>query len=178
VGQIYEEAWGDPDSRSRKPQGGRSGRFESIDDLRREIRKLIVEHNLHGIDIDPRAVQIAASPLAAGAEDLKNLGLRPRNGRASPNPTSLPPSRCPAKRTCAVSSPPASSPGCLGQIVDEVFEKMKLAGEAGSLLKIEEEIKDAVAAAGKQWREGRSPSNNSLFARHDGPASEAAGTAF
>ncbi|MDY6908920.1 MAG: hypothetical protein SWC40_03075 [Thermodesulfobacteriota bacterium] len=41
-------------------------------------------------------------------------------------------------------------PRVLGQIVDEVFEKMKLAGEAGSLLKIEEEIKHAVAAAKKQ----------------------------
>lgn len=41
-------------------------------------------------------------------------------------------------------------PRVLGQIVDEVFEKMKLAGEVGSLLKIEEEIKHAVAAAKKQ----------------------------
>ncbi|HNS45547.1 MAG TPA: hypothetical protein PKH37_09995, partial [Alphaproteobacteria bacterium] len=40
---------------------------------------------------------------------------------------------------------------------------MKLAGEAGSLLKIEEEIKDAVAAAGKQWREGPKPEQQLLF---------------
>ena len=31
-------------------------------------------------------------------------------------------------------------PKTIGQFVQEVFEKMKLAGEAGSLLKIEEEI--------------------------------------
>ena len=42
-------------------------------------------------------------------------------------------------------------PRVLGQLVDVVFDKMKLAGEAGSLLKIDEEIKDAVAEAKKQW---------------------------
>jgi len=45
-------------------------------------------------------------------------------------------------------------PQVLGQLVAVVFEKMKLADEAGSLLKIEEEIKDAVAEARKQWLEG------------------------
>ena len=33
-------------------------------------------------------------------------------------------------------------PKVIGQLVQAVFEKMKLAGEAGSLLKIEEEIAD------------------------------------
>ena len=42
-------------------------------------------------------------------------------------------------------------PKFLGQMVEVVFDKMKLAGEAGSLLKIEEEIRDAVAAAKTQW---------------------------
>src|SRR5437868_3943682 len=42
-------------------------------------------------------------------------------------------------------------PKLLSQVVEVVFAKMKLAGEAGSLLKIEEEIRDAVAAAKKQW---------------------------
>ncbi len=39
----------------------------------------------------------------------------------------------------------------LGQLVQAVFSKMALASEAGSLLKIEEEITDAVEAARKQW---------------------------
>ena len=42
-------------------------------------------------------------------------------------------------------------PKLLGQVVEVVFDKMKLAGEAGSLLKIEEEIRDTVASAKKQW---------------------------
>ncbi len=42
-------------------------------------------------------------------------------------------------------------PKVLGQVVEVIFDKMKLAGEAGSLLKIEEEIRDAVAEARRQW---------------------------
>ena len=40
---------------------------------------------------------------------------------------------------------------------------MKLAGEAGSLLKIEEEIKDAVAEAKRQWLEGPKPEQLLLY---------------
>ena len=43
-------------------------------------------------------------------------------------------------------------PTVLGQLVEAVFDKMKLAGEAGSLLKIEEEIEDAIARARAQWQ--------------------------
>ena len=42
-------------------------------------------------------------------------------------------------------------PKVLGQLVEVVFDRMKLAGEAGSLLKIEEEIANAVSEAKKQW---------------------------
>jgi hypothetical protein len=57
----------------------------------------------------------------------------------------------------------ALKPRLLGQLVDVVFEKMKLAGEAGSLLKIEEELKDAVAMAWKQWMEVPKPEQQLLF---------------
>jgi hypothetical protein len=43
-------------------------------------------------------------------------------------------------------------PRFLGQMVEAVFQKMQLAGEAGSLLKIEEEIADAIAAAYRSRR--------------------------
>ena len=42
-------------------------------------------------------------------------------------------------------------PRVLGQLVERIFDKMQLAGEAGSLLKIEEEIKGAVAEAQEEF---------------------------
>ena len=58
-------------------------------------------------------------------------------------------------------------PKLLGQLVDVVFEKMKLAGEAGSLLKIEEEIRDAVAEARKQWRVGSIVTQMKMFGEQE-----------
>jgi hypothetical protein len=163
--RIYEEAWSDPES----PKSEVTGRtiqedFETLDGLRRETPKLIIEHNLHGIDIDPRAVQIAALALWLRAQKTwKNLGLkaqqRPRIARS--NIVTAEP--MPGEEDMRREFTPGLKPRVLGQIVDEMFEKMKLAGEAGSLLKIEEEIKDAVAAARKQWREGPKPEQQLLF---------------
>ena len=42
-------------------------------------------------------------------------------------------------------------PPVLGQLVRAVFDKMQIAGEAGSLLKIEADLADAVVDAKKQW---------------------------
>jgi hypothetical protein len=42
-------------------------------------------------------------------------------------------------------------PPLLGELVKTVFDKMQLAGEAGSLLKIEEELRTAIDTARKAW---------------------------
>lgn len=163
--RIYEESWSDPES----PKSEATGRtiqadFETLDGLRREVPKLIVEHNLHGIDIDPRAAQIAALALWLRAQKTwKSLSLktpeRPRIARTNIVTAEPMPGEEDMRREFTA----GLKPHVLGQIVNGVFEKMKLAGEAGSLLKIEEEIKDAVATAGKQWRESPKPEQQLLF---------------
>src|SRR5258708_37438719 len=63
---IYEEAWDLSCSGRLSRVDGLPALHESFDDKETFIRavpKLIVEHNIHGIDIDPRAVQIAALSL-------------------------------------------------------------------------------------------------------------------
>lgn len=162
---IYEEAWADPESPKSKVTG-RTLRedYETLDDLRRAGPKLIIEHNLHGIDIDPRAVQIAALALWLRAQKTwKDLGIkgadRPRIARSNLVTAEPMPGEEDMRREFTA----GLKPRVLGQIVDEVFKKMKLAGEAGSLLKIEEEIKDAVAQARKQWLEGPKPEQQFLF---------------
>ncbi|MHB8782134.1 MAG: BREX-1 system adenine-specific DNA-methyltransferase PglX [Desulfobacteria bacterium] len=163
--QIYWEAWTDPEN----PKSEKTGRtlhedFETSDALRMAAPKLILEHNLHGIDIDPRAVQIAALALWLRAQKTwKNLGIkaaeRPRIARS--NIVTAEP--MPGEEDMRREFTSRIKPRVLGQLVDMVFEKMKLAGEAGSLLKIEEEIKDAVAEARKQWMEGPKPERQLLF---------------
>ena len=147
--QIYEEAWEDPEP-PKSEGAGRTLRegYGTLDDLRRAAPKMIIEHNLHGIDIDPRAVQIAALALWLRAQKAwKALGLktteRPRVERSNVVTAEPMPGEEDMRREFIGSL----KPRVLGQLVDVVFDKMKLAGEAGSLLKLEEEIKDAVAAA-------------------------------
>lgn len=152
--RIYEEAWGDPVSpRSQVSGGTLQDDFKTLDDLRREAPKLIVEHNLHGIDIDARSVQIAALALwLRGQKAWKNLGIkadgRPRITRS--NIVTAEP--MPGEADMLDDFAERLQPRVLGQLVKIIFEKMKLAGEAGSLLKIEEEIKDTVAAAHKEYQ--------------------------
>ena len=151
--RIYEEAWQDADSPKSEVSGhALKEEFETLDDLRRAAPKLIIEHNLHGIDIDPRAVQIAALALWLRAQKAwANLRLkavdRPRIDRSNIVTAEPMPGDEDLRREFTA----ALKPRVLGQLVEVVFEKMKLAGEIGPLLKIEEEIKNAVAEARMQW---------------------------
>lgn len=150
--RICEEAWADPEGPKSEVTGGAlRDDFETLDDLRRVLPKLIIQHNLHGIDIDPRAVQIGALALWLRAQKTwNNSGLkaaeRPRIAKSNIVTAEPMPGEEDMRREFTA----GLKPRVLGQIVDVVFEKMKLAGEAGLLLKIEEEIKDAVSAAGRQ----------------------------
>jgi hypothetical protein len=61
---IYEEGWADEKAPALEATG-RTLRddYPEISELRREAPILILKHNLHGIDIDPRCAQIAALAL-------------------------------------------------------------------------------------------------------------------
>ena len=122
----------------------------------REVPRLIVEHNIHGIDIDPRAAQIAGLALWLRAQrGWQVLGLKSSD-------------RPPIRRSNIVCAEPMPGErGLLREFVDRhfpegerslfqsflenVWDKMRLAGEAGSLLKIEEEIRSAIEDARDAW---------------------------
>ncbi|MGB6686543.1 MAG: DNA methyltransferase [Terracidiphilus sp.] len=143
---IYEEAYSDADFGPVLKQD-----YETLEHLRRDVPRLILAHNLHGIDIDQRASQIAALALwlrcQRAYQEIGQKGDRSKITRSN--------------LVCAEPMPGEDrllagfivqlEPKFLGQVVEVVFDKMKLAGEAGPLLKIEEEIRDAVSAAKKQW---------------------------
>jgi hypothetical protein len=141
---IYEEAYSDPELAS-------AFTYKTLDEFRREIPGLILTHNLHGIDIDLRATQIAALALwlrcQRAYQEMALKKDRPKITRS--NFVCAEP--MPGEEQLLKEFVGQLEPRVLGQLVEVVFAKMKLAGDAGSLLKIEEEIRDAVAAAKKQW---------------------------
>ena len=151
---IYLEAWHDlPDSDLRRD-------YPELADLQRDLPKLIIEHNIHGIDIDPRATQIAGFA----------LWLRAQRAWAEQNITSAARPRI-EKSNIVCAEPMAGGAEDIREFLDNAFagrrekpafqllltriqEAMKLAGEAGSLLKIEDDIVSAIAEAKKLAREG------------------------
>jgi len=155
---VYEEAYADPDL-------GPALTKKTLEDFRQDVPGLILAHNLHGIDIDLRASQIASLALWLRCQrDYQEMGLkkdRPKITRSNfvcAEP--MPGEEQMLKEFVGQLEP---EPRLLGQLVEAVFDKMKLAGEAGALLKIEEEIRDAVSEAKKQWLAGPVSIQQSLF---------------
>jgi len=80
---IYEEAWVNDAADERSQVTGRTLRqdYPIRMDVRRAAPALILEHNLHGIDIDSRAVQISALALWLRAQRAWNDLAVPRTER-------------------------------------------------------------------------------------------------
>ena len=169
---IYAEAWDDPDLRPALQQD-----YVTLEELRRDVPRLILAHNLHGIDIDLRCAQIAALALWLRCQRAwQETGLkkdRPQITRsnlvcAEPMPgeeglldeflQTLHEDRLEKliRRVLDVpeDQPVRATPDMadrLCELVRHVWDKMKLAGEAGSLLKIEEEIQEAIRKGQEEW---------------------------
>jgi hypothetical protein len=155
---IYEEAYTDSDLGSVFQKD-----YQTLEHLRRDVPRLILAHNLHGIDIDLRASQIAALALwlrcQRAYQEIALKKDRPkitRSNFACAEPM-------PGEEQLLKQFVGELEPKFLGQVVEVVFDKMKLAGEAGSLLKIEEEIRDTVIKAREQWLAGPVLIQQSLF---------------
>ena len=168
---IYEEAWRDTAGPRSEITGNRlSENYPDLQQLHAALPGLVLAHNLHGIDIDPRAAQIAALALwMRGQRAFNEFGFA-RNTRAAI-----------AKSNIVCAEPMPGEAGFLDEFIKEhlsesaegrflaslvrkVFESMKLAGEAGLLLKIEEDIADEVAKAKKHWLERPAMRQKTLFA--------------
>jgi hypothetical protein len=143
---IYEEAWADEGAVPKSEITGKTLREDYADlaTLRAAVPGLILRHNLHGIDIDARCAQIAALALWMRAQRaFKDLGFA-REARPPIQKTNI-----------VVAEPMPGEPELrrefiatldhkLGQLVKRVFDRMELAGEAGSLLRIEDDIREAI----------------------------------
>jgi hypothetical protein len=171
---IYEEAYADPDLGPKLKED-----YTTLEALRRDVPLLILAHNLHGIDIDQRATQIAALALWLRCQRAyRKRGLkqdRPKITKsnivcAEPMPgeremldeflKTLKQDRLEALIGRVMQVPEGSRVRATESMVESlnglvrlVWDKMQLAGEAGSLLKIEEELQEAVRKGQEEWEE-------------------------
>lgn len=151
---IYEEAWSVEGDAPVSDVTGHSLRsdFPDLDDLRRAAPRMIVEYNLHGVDIDSRCAQIAALALWLRAQRAwKEIGVaaadRPRIHRthivvAEP----MPGDAALTDEFAAQLDPP---------LLRDLFKKMvgesRLAGDLGTLLRLEDSIAAELHRAREQF---------------------------
>ena len=134
----------------------------------REVPRLIIEHNIHGIDIDPRAAQIAGLSLWLRAQRAwHQAGVkpadRPRITRSNVVCAEPMPGEKELLREFVEQQFPAGERPAFAFLLERIFDHMTLAGEAGSLLRIEEEIRTAIADAKRLWKEGPKHEQATLF---------------
>ncbi len=144
---IYEEAYEDPELGPNLQKD-----YATLADLKKAIPGLILAYNLHGIDIDLRATQIAALALwlrSQRAYQTLNIKSTERPKITRSNIVCAEP--MPGEKDMLEDFIRGLQPMILGNLVRTIFEKMQLVSEAGSLLKIEEEIREAVLEAKQRW---------------------------
>ena len=160
---IYEEAW-EMSEQFAAVNVGKS-KLKSLretyendrEKFLRDVPRLIIENNIHGVDIDPRAVQIAGLSLwlraqrAWSEQNVKPLD-RPQIRRSNIVCAEPMPGEADLLEefiTKHFSDTPEKR--LLGEFVRRIFDSMRLAGEAGSLLKIEEEAAALIAQSKEIW---------------------------
>ena len=165
--RIYEEAWQIEEQYGamhfERDQGLAPLHecYETREEFVLDIPRLIIEHNIHGIDIDPRAVQIAGLSLWLRAQRTwQQQGVKQDGRPAITRSNIVCAEPMPGNKAMLAEFSANLQPRVLGQLLEIIFDKMQLAGEAGSLLKIEEEIADAVEQARQEF-------NKELQARKD-----------
>lgn len=155
---IYMDAW------DNQPELLSQYRYtETRESFARLVPKLILENNIYGAEIDPRALQIAALSLWLRAQQSwSNLGV-PREERpviershlvlAEPMPGN--------KRMLKLLTEQLDKP--MQRLLVKIWDKMKYAGEAGMLIKMEQEIEAEIEDLRKNWSKINVAQTASLF---------------
>lgn len=144
--KIYVEAWDNypelmPDLRDKYLRA----------DFIKRIPGYILQYNIHGVDIDPRAIQIAGLSLWLRAQkSYKDLELS-SSDRPMIKKSNLVVAEPMPGDADLLSEFTRSLPGPIGKLVRVIWDKMKLAGETGLLLKIEEELKNEIEIARQEY---------------------------
>lgn len=129
----------------------------------REVPKLILENNIFGCEIDPRALQLAALSLWLRAQrSYSEMGI-PAGERPLIRKSNL-----------VLAEPMPGNKRLLKGLMDEldkpmqrllttIWDKMKFVGEAGLLFKMEKEISDDIEYLRKNWSKVNQNRNVSFY---------------
>jgi hypothetical protein len=146
---IYNEAYTDPDL---GPALQRD--YKTLEEFQRAIPRLILEHNLHGIDIDLRATQIAALALWLRAQrSYQQLGIKVANRPRITRVNIVVAERMPGEEDLLEEFVGTLDNLAVRDLVRAMWKVMQQTAEIGSLLKIEKTLRDEIATAKKNWQD-------------------------
>jgi hypothetical protein len=144
---MYREAW----EQGLAPSPERTSlrdEYPTSDALDRAIPALIVEENLHGVDIDPRAAQIAALALWLRAQRSWQEAGVPATDRPAITRTGIVIAEPMPGDTPMIDEFAAElDPPLLARLFRQIVAQMRLAGEMGTLLRPEVELADEIGRA-------------------------------
>ncbi|MBI3073005.1 MAG: SAM-dependent methyltransferase [Deltaproteobacteria bacterium] len=149
---IYEEAHADPESPTSEATGKTLAEdYPSLDALRSAVPGLVLAHNLHGVDIDPRCAQIAQLALWMRAQKAYrefNVGRADRPHIRRSNIVVAEP--LVADDQIAKEFVAKLGDTELGRVFSSLVGSLNLAGDMGLLLRVEQ----LVARQGKRGQTG------------------------
>lgn len=155
---IYMDAWDHQPSLLQKYR-----EVHTRESFRREVPKLILENNIYGCEIDPRALQIAALSLWLRAQksySQMNLDAAERPLITRSNLV-LAEAMLGNKRLLKGLMDEFDKP--MQRLLTTIWNKMKYVGEAGLLFKMEKEISDDIEYLRKNWSKVNQNRNANIF---------------
>jgi hypothetical protein len=146
--QMYREAWEHSLAAAGRVEGSLRDAFATQEELDRALPRLIIENNLHGVEIDPRAAQIAALALWLRAQRAWRGAAIAADDRPAINRTGVVIAE-PMPGDADMLSEFASrlDPPLLQTLFDQIVTSMSLAGEMGTLLRPEAALADGLSRA-------------------------------
>ena len=155
---IYMDAWDNQPSLLQEYR-----EVHTRESFHREVPRLILENNIYGCEIDPRALQIAALSLWLRAQkSYSQMGLdaaeRPLITRSNLVLAEAMPGN---KRLLKGLMDELDKP--MQRLLTTIWDKMKFVGEAGLLFKMEKEISDDIEYLRKNWSKVNQNRNANIF---------------
>ena len=149
--QMYHEAW-DQGLRTDQHHTSLRDDYPTREALDRAIPVLLVEKNLHGVDIDPRAAQIAALALWLRAQrSWQEAGVSATDRPAIKRTGIVVAEPMPGDSSMIDEFAQQMDPPLLGHLFRQIVDSMQMAGEMGTLLRPELELAEGIARARSEF---------------------------
>lgn len=155
---IYMDAWDHQPSLLQRYR-----EVHTRDSFRREVPLLILENNIYGCEIDPRALQIAALSLWLRAQrSYGEMGIDAADRPVITKSHLVLAEAMPGnKRLLKALMAELDKP--MQRLLSTIWDKMQYVGEAGLLFKMEQEINDDIEYLRKNWSQVNRGRYGSLF---------------